>query len=65
MSQRPLCCLTSTLFQCYSVFKINLAPFLQEEALNENVMRNYMLINFEYFVVLLYYIFDPMVLNDL
>ena len=37
-----------------SVFKINLAPFLQEEALNENVMRNYTLINFEYFVVLLY-----------
>ena len=29
-----------------SVPKINLAPFLQEEALNDNVMRNYMLINF-------------------
>ena len=37
-----------------SVLKINLSPFLQEEALNENVMRNYTLINFEYFVVLLY-----------
>ena len=48
-----------------SVPKINLAPFLQEEALNDNVMRNYMLINFECFVVLLYYMFDPLVLNDL
>ena len=37
-----------------SVLKINLSLFLQEEALNENVMRNYTLINFEYFVVLLY-----------
>ena len=37
-----------------SVLKINLSPFLQEKALNENVMRNYTLINFEYFVVLLY-----------
>ena len=37
-----------------SVLKINLSPFLQEEALNENVMRNYTLINYEYFVVLLY-----------
>ena len=45
--------------------KINLFPFLQEEALNDNVMRNYMLINCEYFVVLLYYMFDPLVLNDL
>ena len=27
------------------VLEINLFPFLQEEALNENVMRNYMLIN--------------------
>ena len=31
-----------------SVLKINLAPFLQEEALNDNVMRNYILINFGY-----------------
>ena len=37
-----------------SVLKINLSPFLREEALNENVMRNYTMINFEYFVVLLY-----------
>ena len=29
-----------------SVLKINLAPFLQEEALNDNVMRNYILIEF-------------------
>ena len=29
-----------------SVLKINLAPFLQEDALNDNIMRNYMLINF-------------------
>ena len=29
-----------------SVLKINLAPFLHEEALKDNVMRNYMLINF-------------------
>ena len=29
-----------------SVLKINLVPLLQEEALNDNVMRNYMLINF-------------------
>ena len=29
-----------------SVLKINLAPFLQEEALNNIVMRNYILINF-------------------
>ena len=28
-----------------SVLKINLAPFLQEEALSDNVMRNKMLIN--------------------
>ena len=28
-----------------SVLKINLAPFLQEEALSNNVMRNKMLIN--------------------
>ena len=46
-----------------SVLKTNLTCFLQEP-LNENVMRNYMLINFEYFVVLLYYMpFD--LLNDL
>ena len=45
--------------------KINLAAFLQEEALNDNVMRNYALINCEYFVVLLYYMFDTLVLNDL
>ena len=31
-----------------SVLKVNLAPFLQEEALNGNVVRNYMLINFRY-----------------
>ena len=31
-----------------AVFKINLALFLQEEALNDIVMRNYMLINFGY-----------------
>ena len=31
-----------------SVLKINLAPFLQEEALSDNIMRNYMLINFGY-----------------
>ena len=31
-----------------SVFKIDLALFLQEEALNDIVMRNYMLINFGY-----------------
>ena len=31
-----------------SVLKINLAPFLQEEALNDNVMRKYILINFGY-----------------
>ena len=31
-----------------SVLKINLAPFFQEEALNDNVMRNYMLINSGY-----------------
>ena len=47
------------------VLEINLFPFLQEEALNDNVMRNYMLINFEYFVVLIYHMFDPLVLNDL
>ena len=29
-----------------SVLKINLAPFLHEEALKDNVIRNYMLINF-------------------
>ena len=29
-----------------SVLKINLAPFLQEEALHDNVMRNYILIEF-------------------
>ena len=29
-----------------SVLKINLAPFLQEEALNGNVRRNYILIKF-------------------
>ena len=29
-----------------SVHRINLVPLLQEEALNDNVMRNYMLINF-------------------
>ena len=29
-----------------SVLKINLAPFLQEDALNDNIMRNNMLINF-------------------
>ena len=29
-----------------SVLKINLAPFLQEDALNDNIMRNYMLIDF-------------------
>ena len=28
-----------------SVLKVNLAPFLREEALNGNVMRNYMSIN--------------------
>ena len=47
------------------VLEINLFPFLQEVALNDNVMRNYMLINFECFVVLLNYMFDPRVLNDL
>ena len=47
------------------VLGINLFPFLQEEASNDNVMRNYMLINFECFVVLLNYMFDPLVLNDL
>ena len=31
-----------------SVFKIKLALFLQEEASNDIVMRNYMLINFGY-----------------
>ena len=31
-----------------TVLKINLAPFFQEEALNDNVMRNYMLINSGY-----------------
>ena len=31
-----------------SVLKINLASFLQEEALSDNVMRNNMLINFGY-----------------
>ena len=29
-----------------SFYRINLAPFLQEDALNDNVMRNYVLINF-------------------
>ena len=29
-----------------SVLKINLAPIFQEDTLNDNVMRNYMLINF-------------------
>ena len=35
---------------CFNVtfLKINLAPFLQEEALNDNVTRNYILINFGY-----------------
>ena len=47
------------------VLKINLAPFLQDEALNDNVMRNYVLTNFVYFVLLLYYMFGPLVLNDL
>ena len=56
----------STLFQCYFVSLKSIPfPFFQEEALNDNVMRNYMLINFECFVVLLYYMFDPLVLNDL
>ena len=31
-----------------SDLKINLAPFLQEEALNDNVMRNNVLINSGY-----------------
>ena len=39
-----------SLLHCFNVtlLKINLAPFLQEEALNDNVMRNYMLINLGY-----------------
>ena len=52
-------------FNVICVLEINLFPFLQEEALNDNVMRNYMLMNFECFVVLLNYMFDPLVLNDL
>ena len=28
------------------VYRINLVPFLREDALNDIVMRNYMLINF-------------------
>ena len=42
-----VCCALS-LSHCFKVtivLKINLAPFLQEEALSDNVMRNKMLIN--------------------
>ena len=35
-------------FNVTSVLKVNLSPFLQEEALNEDVMRNYTLVNFGY-----------------
>ena len=31
-----------------TTLKINISPFLQQEALNDNVMRNNMLINFGY-----------------
>ena len=36
---------------CFNVtlLKINLVPFLQDEALNDNVMRNCILINFGYY----------------
>ena len=41
---------TLSLQHCFNVtpLKINLAAFLQEEALNDNVMKNYMLINLGY-----------------
>ena len=38
----------SIVLMLLSDLKINLAPFLQEEALNDNVMRNNMLINSGY-----------------
>ena len=47
------------------VLKNQSCPFLQDEALTVHVMRNYMLINFVYFVLLLYYMFDPLVLDEL
>ena len=39
-----------SLAHCFNVtfLKINLAPFLQEEALNDNATNNYKLINFGY-----------------
>ena len=55
-----MCYLTSTLFQCYF---LSLKSILREEALNDSVMRNNILIDCEYFVVLLCYMFDPLVLE--
>ena len=39
-----------SLLHCFNftTLRINIAPFLQEEALNDNVMRNYTLINSGY-----------------